>query len=153
MQKFNHTRGARRLAVAAFILFAAAPAALSAQETQDTMKLTPQMREARAALAAGYAALDPAKVKVLFSDSAVVNFGDQTFSGRQAVDGWIAESMNGLSAVRFGAGNFTITEREFTDRNTYRVTLGDGSMQEGTSEAVWRRQADGSWKLVRLTVT
>ena len=153
MQKNHHTRRVLCHAVAALVLVAAAPTTLDAQETQDTMKLSAPMREARAALSAGYVALDPGKVKRLYADSAVVNFQDQTYSGRHAVDGWIVESMQGLSSVRFGAGSFTIGDNEFIERNTYRVTLGDGTQVEGTSEAVWRRQPDGSWKVVRLSVT
>jgi ketosteroid isomerase-like protein len=153
MQKATQTRVAPRLVVAAFVLLAAAPAVLGAQETQDTMKLSAQMRAARNALSAGYASLDPTKVKLLFTDSAVVLFQDEMHSGKQAVDAWVAESMTGLSAVRFGTGSFTISDAEVVERNTYVVTLSDGTTAEGTSEAVWRRQRDGSWKVVRLTVT
>ena len=153
MQKVNHTRATLRLVAALFLLLCAAPAALRAQETQDTMKLAAPLRAARAALTAAYISLEPARANIHFADDAVVIFQDQTYRGRAAVDGWIVDSMTGVSAVRFGTPRFTIADAEVTDYNTYSVTLGDGSLAEGTSEMVWRRQADGSWKVVRLLVT
>ena len=153
MRKVHPTRAALRLVAALLLLLVAPPAVLRAQETQDTMQLSPKLRAARAELNAGYMALDPTRVKPLFADSAVVHFQDQMHSGRQAVDAWIVDSMKGLSAVRFGTATFTIRDAEVIDRNTYTVTLDDGSQAEGTSEAVWRRQADGSWKVVHLLVT
>jgi ketosteroid isomerase-like protein len=152
MQRSNHTRAGLRLAAALCLLLFVAPATLSGQETQDTMKLAVPLRAARAALSSGYVALDPARVRPLFSDSAVVMFQDQTYRGRAAVDGWIAESLSGVTSVRFGPSSFTIGDAEIIDRGSYSVTLNDGSQVEGSSESVWRRQADGSWKVVRLLV-
>lgn len=153
MQNANRTRAALWLVPALLLVLCAGPAELVAQETQDTMKLAAPLRAARAALSGGYAALDPGRVSVLFADSAVVQFRDQMYSGKQAVDGWIADSMMGLTQVRFGTSSFTISETEVVDWNTYMVTLGDGTQVEGTSEATWRKQADGSWKVIRLVVT
>ena len=151
MQKLNHTRAVLRLGAVLFLLVT--PAGLEAQETQDTMKLAVPLRAARATLQAGYTAFDPAKVNVLFADDAVVMFQGETHSGRAAVDTWIENSMQGLSAIKFGTATFTVADTEVVDRNTYTVTLGDGTQQDGSSELTWRRQADGSWKIARLIVS
>lgn len=153
MHKLNHTRAAVRLATVLFLLFLVMPPALEAQETQDTMKLAAPLRAARAAFSGGYMAFDASKVTPLFTADAVVVFQNDSFSGKEAVDAWVANSMQGLSAIRFGTASFTVSDAEVVDRNTYVVTLGDGTTAEGTSELVWRRQADGSWKVARLTAT
>lgn len=129
------------------------PTAATAQETQDTMKLAAPLRTARAALSAAYTALNGQEASRSFSDSAVVDFQGQVFTGRPAVQEWLSGALQGLSSIRFGTPSFTVAETEVTERTGYTVVTTDGTEQGGSTEATWRRQADGSWKIVRLTVS
>jgi ketosteroid isomerase-like protein len=129
------------------------PGAIAAQETEDTTKLAPALRTARNALTAAWMARDAQAVSRFFADSAAVSTPDQTLNGKAAIDGWLAETTQALSAVRFGTSRFVISESEVTERSTYTVVLGDGTEQSGSAENIWRRQADGSWKVTRLTVS
>jgi ketosteroid isomerase-like protein len=131
----------------------AAPAVAIAQETQDTMKLAAPLRTARAGMNSAYTALDAQAAARFFSDSAVVNFQGEVITGRTAVQSWLTNSLQGLSALRFGPSSFTVSETEVIERASYTVTTSDGGEQSGSSESTWRRQPDGSWKVVRLTVT
>ena len=149
----NRGRRLDTLVVLVALAAMAAPSSARAQETQDTMKLAAPLRTARAALTAAYVALDARAAGRHFSDSAVVNFQGQVLSGRAAVDGWLTNSLQGISSIRFGASTFTVAETEVTERSTYTVVVSDGASQEGTTEATWKRQPDGSWKVIRLTAT
>ena len=131
----------------------AAPSAASAQETQDTMKLASPLRTARAEMTAAYVALNAQGAARHFSDSAVVDFQGQLISGKPGVIEWLTGSLQGLSSIRFGSASFTVTETQVIERASYTVTIPDGTEQGGSTEATWRKQADGSWKVVRLTVS
>jgi hypothetical protein len=143
----------RWFAPALFLMTLVLPGAVQAQETtQDTMKLAAPLRTARAALSAGWSSMDAGKVTVAFSDSAVVEFGDQVMRGKQAVSAWVTEVLGGLSSLRMGSPSFTMAPALVTENNTYVVVTSDGSEQPGTVTTVWRRQADNAWKVVRMTV-
>src|SRR5687768_14659524 len=97
----------------------AAPAIAPPQYTTDTTKLVAPFRAARAAINAAYIALDTRAVGRHFSDSAAVDFQGQVFSGRAAVDAWLANSLQGVSALRFGPSTFMISENEVMDHSSY----------------------------------
>jgi ketosteroid isomerase-like protein len=144
------------LAVLALLLvLPAAPAAAqtpAAQETQDSMSLPEALRTARTALSAAYAKMDGAAVVAHFAEGGAVDFGGQVISGKQAVGGWFTEMFSTLAGLTSGAPTFFVTDGEIKERSDYTVHLPDGSQQGGSSETVWKKQADGSWKVARLIV-
>jgi ketosteroid isomerase-like protein len=130
-----------------------APAALAAQETQDTTRVPAGLRTARAAFQAAYRGLDPMAAADLFTDSAVVDFQGQIFSGKVAiVESFLPTSIQGLSSVRFGPSSYRIAEGEIVENGSYFVVPEGASEQAGGYRTTWRRQADGSWKVARLEV-
>src|SRR5688572_4903804 len=111
----HHPRASRVSAARSLLLFVAlvaAPAAIHAQETQDTMRLRAPLRTARAAMTAAYGALDARRAAGFFTDSAVVEFQGQVITGRPAVDGWLSESLQGIGGIRFGSASFTVSESQ-----------------------------------------
>jgi ketosteroid isomerase-like protein len=136
-----------------FLALLAAPGAMSAQETQDTMRLPAALRTARAGLTGAYTALNASAASQFYADSATVNFQGQVFTGRSAIEAWLVDALQGLSAIRFAAPTFVVSENEVSERGGYTVALPDGTEQPGSAETVWRRQSDGSWKVMRLTVS
>jgi ketosteroid isomerase-like protein len=145
----QHTRTVLTFSSLVLLMGFARPAA--AQETQDTTQLPESLRTERATLSAAYSALDAVAVAGHFTDDGMVDFQGQSIAGRQAVGGWFAEMFGGMQAVRSGPSTFAIGEDEITERATYVVSMPDGD-QSGSSETIWRRQEDGSWKVARLIV-
>lgn len=142
-----------RTAVAcAFILLAALPFAAAAQESQDTASLPEALRSVRTALAQAYGKLDGTASTAHFTDDAVVEFQGQVLSGKPAVGGWFAQMFSSLSAVRIGSSTFVVGDGEVTERASYTVVMQSGEEGQGQSEMLWKRQADGSWKVARLIV-
>ena len=141
-----------RYAPVLLLLLLAMPLKLNAQETQDTTKLEARLRAARAEISAAYSALDAARTVGHYADSAVVEFQGEVFNGKPAIQAWLTDALAGLSALRFGPANFTIAPTEVVERTAYTVVLPDGTQQQGSSTATWRKQRDGSWKVVRLVV-
>jgi ketosteroid isomerase-like protein len=139
----------------ALLALQAVPAAAqtpAAQETQDTMSLPDGLRTARTALSAAYAKMDGLAVVAHFAEGGAVDFGGQVISGKQAVGGWFTEMFSTLAGLTSGAPTFVVTDGEVKERSGYTVHLPDGSQQGGSSETVWKKQADGSWKVARLIV-
>jgi ketosteroid isomerase-like protein len=137
----------------AALVLVVSPAAVAAQETQDTTRLPTQLRSARGAFQSAYLALDPSAAGSLFTDSAVVDFQGQIFSGRVAiVETFLPQSTQGLAALRFGTSSFTISEGQIVENGNYFVVPEGGSEQAGSYRTTWRRQQDGGWKVARLEV-
>lgn len=149
-------RTAARLRGAAGAMLALAllaPAAASAQETQDTTRLPAAVRTARATFQAAYRGLDPVAAAGTFADSAVVDFQGQLFSGRVAiVESFLPTSVQGLASIRFGPSSFTITDREVVENGSYFIVPEGGPEQGGSFRTTWRRMGDGAWKIVKLDV-
>lgn len=145
-------RNALRFSALLCLLTLALPAAVSAQETQDTMKLVPQLRTVRNALSASYAKLAGADVAAHYADDIVVLFGESEFRGKQQATGWITQQLGALSGLKVAAPTFTVKADEVTERSTYTVNMPDGTSQQGTVETVWKKQANGAWKISRMTV-
>jgi ketosteroid isomerase-like protein len=152
MRDKNRNRAFSTFVFALVLSLIAIPTAASAQETQDTTKLAAPLRTARAELTAAYVGLNPQAAARFFSDSAVVDFQGQVITGKPGVTEWLVGSLQGLSSLRFGSASFTVSETQVVERASYTVTTTDGTEQAGSSEATWRKQADGSWKVVRLVV-
>jgi ketosteroid isomerase-like protein len=130
-----------------------APVAAGAQETQDTTRLPAGLRTARAAFQGAYQGLDPAAAGDTFTDSAVVDFQGQLYTGKVAiVETFLPTSIQGLSSVRFGASTFTVSQDQVVENGTYFVVPEGAPEQAGAFRTTWRRQADGSWKISRLEV-
>jgi ketosteroid isomerase-like protein len=125
----------------------------SGQETQDAAQLPEGLRAARASLDSAFAKLDAGAAAALFTASGSVEFQGQTFAGRDAVGGWFAEAFAGLSGLKSGTSTFVVADGEVTERASYVVSISDGTEQQGTSETLWKRQEDGTWRVVRLVVT
>lgn len=73
-------------------------------------------------------------------------------TGRTAVAGWLADALAGVSALKFAVPTFIIADDQVTERADYTVLTPEGE-QGGTSETIWHKQPDGSWKVTRLIVT
>jgi ketosteroid isomerase-like protein len=69
------------------------------------------------------------------------------------MEGWVIALLRELSAVRFGASSFTVSDAQVTERTRFTAVFTDGTEQSGNSEAVWRRGSDGNWKVIRLSVS
>jgi ketosteroid isomerase-like protein len=135
----------------ALLLLIALPFAAAAQETQDTASLPESLRPIRTALGAAYARLDGATAATFFADDAAIEFDGQVLSGKQAVTGWFMQMFSQLEGLRPGTTTFRIAEDQVTERGSH-VVIVQGQEQAGSSETVWKRQADGSWKVARLIV-
>lgn len=146
---FRHIR--TPFAFASILLLAALAAPAAAQVTQDTTNLPESMRTARATMSAAFSALDGTAAAAVFAEDGAVDFQGQLITGQQAVGGWFAEVFSGMSALRSGSSTFVIAENEITERGSYVAVMPDGE-QAGSSETIWRRQEDGSWKVARLVV-
>ena len=145
-------RNALRFSALLFLLTLALPAAVSAQETQDTMKLVPQLRTVRNAMSAGYAKLAGADVAAHYADDIVVQFGPDEFRGKEQATAWITQQLGALSGLKVAAPSFTVKADEVIERSTYTVNLPDGTAQNGSVETVWKKQTNGAWKVARMTV-
>jgi ketosteroid isomerase-like protein len=142
-----------RLAPLCFLLLFAAPLTARAQVT-DSTKLPAALRSARDSLNKALTSLDAPASSRFFADTALLNFGGEIVRGRAGVDAWLAGQFQGISAVRFQSAGFNITDTQVTERAGYTVTIRDGGgEQSGTNESIWAKQKDGSWKVVRLTIT
>jgi hypothetical protein len=128
------------------------PAALAAQETQDTMRVPAELRTARVALNKAFTSADPTAAAPFFADSSSVDFRGEVYNGHAAVTGWLQQALQGISSLRFSAPTFVVSPTEITERLSYTVGTPEGD-QTGQSEAVWRKQRNGSWKVVRMRVT
>ena len=147
----NPLRSVRLAAL--FALFAVAvPATVRAQETTDTAKLAAPLRSARAAFNKGLSSGDGAGASAIFSDSVVVDFQGQVFTGKDAATGWLTEALQGVSALKFAPPTFTVADAEVTERASYTVSTPNGD-QSGTTETVWRKEKGGTWKVWRLRVS
>lgn len=135
-----------------FAVGALTPAAVFAQETQDTMQLTSELRTTRSALTDAYGRLAIDDIAAHYADDIFVQFGTDEFRGKEAASAWISQALQGLAALRFGRSSFTIKPDEVTERNSYTVVLPDGNEQTGTVETVWKKQAPGGWKISRMLV-
>lgn len=144
-------RNALRFSALLFLLALVAPAALAAQETQDTAKLAPQLRAARNAMSAAYAKLAGSEVATHYADDIVVQFGPEEFRGKEQATAWITQQLGGLSGLRVEPPTFTVAADQVTERSAYTVSLPDGSSSSGTVETVWKRQGN-TWKVSRMTV-
>jgi len=145
-------RNALRFSALLFLLAWALPAAVSAQETQDTMKLVPQLRSARNAMSAGYAKMAGADVATHYADDIVVQFGPDEFRGKEQATAWITQQLGALSGLKVDPPTFTVKPDEVAERSSYTVSLPDGTSQTGSVETVWKKQASGAWKVARMTV-
>jgi hypothetical protein len=128
------------------------PAAVAAQETQDTTKLPGEMRSARARLNSAFTSADAAAAAPFFTDSASVEFRGEYYNGHAAVTGWLQQALQGISSLRFSPATFVVAASEITERFSYTVGTPEGD-QTGQSETVWRKQTNGSWKVVRMRIT
>ena len=128
------------------------PAALAAQETQDTMRVPAELRTARATLNKAFTSADPSGAATFFTDSSSVEFRGEVYNGHAAVTGWLQQALAGISSLRFSAPTFVVSAAEITERLTYTVGTPEGD-QTGQSESVWRKQRDGKWKVVRMRIT
>lgn len=154
MMKPTHPAVGRRLPFLALALLLAAPAAASAQATQDTTKVPAAMRTARASFLTAISGFDAAGAGRAFADSAVVNMQGELISGKPAIaQGWLPQMFQTLASIRFGASSYTIDDGEILETGTHYVVPSEGGgEQPGTHYATWRRMPDGSWKIVRLEV-
>jgi ketosteroid isomerase-like protein len=146
-------RNALRFSALLFLLTWALPAAVSAQETQDTTKLARELRAARNAMSAGYAKMAGADVAAHYADDIVVMFGPEEIRGKEMATAWITQQLTALSGLRVDTPTFTVKADEVSERSGYTVSLPDGSSQTGTVETVWKKQTNGAWKVSRMTVT
>jgi ketosteroid isomerase-like protein len=115
------------------------------------MQLAESLRSARASMSAAFAKLDATAAAGHFADDGAVDFQGQTVAGKAAVGGWFAEVFSGLSSLRSGTATFLIADGQVTERASYVVGTPDGD-QQGSTETVWKRQDDGSWKVTRMIV-
>lgn len=146
-------RPARTLhAVASLLLLVGLAAPAAAQETQDSTSLPESLGAARASLTTALGKLDHAAAAAHFTDDGTVEFGADAVKGRAAVEGWFAEALSGVSALRFSPATFVITADQVTERANYVVEGMEGD-QGGMAETIWTRQEDGSWKVTRLIVS
>jgi len=145
---------AARPALLLFALALAAPSAVGAQETTDTMRLPAEMRSARAALNTAITSFDANAAGAVFADSAVVNFGGEIISGKPAIaQGWLPQMFQTVASIRFGASSYVINDSEIVETgNHYVVPAEGGGEQPGTHITRWRRMPDGAWKVIGLDV-
>ncbi len=148
-------RPARMLAALALLLVAGT-ARVQAQEVTDTTKLPAAMRSARAGLNKALEAKDGVAAGAFFADSVVVDFQGDLYTGRRtAVDTWLVPTLSSVSSLRFSAGTFMMENGDIIERAVHHVVPADGSgdTQEGTHIVRWKHMPDGSWKVIRLTVS
>jgi hypothetical protein len=131
------------------LLLLAAPVAVQAQDTQDTMKVAAALRAERAGLNKALTALNAKGSVPFFAETAIVDFQGQTFTGRAEIEGWLTQAFSGLSSLKFGAASFKISDAEVIETVQYTVGTPEGE-QPGTTETTWRRGADNKWQVVRM---
>lgn len=131
-------------------LLAAAVVSLSGQSERQASaaRLTDEVRSAERAFARTMADRDHAAFVSFLSDEAIFVGPQATFRGRQAVaDGW----------KRFYEGpqaQFSWEPERVEVLDSGTLALSSGPVRDpqgkrvGTFNSVWRREADGSWKIV-----
>jgi ketosteroid isomerase-like protein len=114
----------------------------------DVAALASQVREAERAFAKSMADRNHAAFVSFLSDEAVFMGGGQTLRGRQAVgDGW--KPFYDGAQPPFSWEPETV---EVLDSGTLALSIGPVRDRQGgrigTFNSVWRRERDGSWKIV-----
>lgn len=128
-----------------------APAA--AEQAEPT---PPAELEARGeAFTAAWNQDDPAVIAEFFTEDAMVAADTATFNGRQEIlEGWLQPGITAVSTLRVQDQQWEAVGGDYrsTGRFTYDYTSpdGDGSMT-GTYETIWTRDADGQWRVSRMT--
>src|SRR5262245_45785121 len=152
MPHLRRGRAFARLAPLCFLLLFANPLTARAQVT-DATKLPAPLRSARDSMNKALIALDAGAAARFFADSASADVGGEVFRGQAGVSAWLSGQFQGLSAVRLQNSSFAITDNQVTERGGYTVTLRDGSGdQSGSTETIWAKQSNGSWRVIRFTV-
>jgi ketosteroid isomerase-like protein len=100
---------------------------------------------------------DPAVIAEFFTENAAVTADTATFNGRQEVlEGWLEPGIAAESTLAVQDQQWEAIGQDFraTGRFTYSYTSpeGDGSVT-GTYETTWTRDADGQWRVSRMTST
>lgn len=100
---------------------------------------------------------DPAAAANHFTEDAVVQAGDSTYTGRTAIQQrWLASNLPVISDLQATPESFTRqgNDIEESGRYTLRVTPPQGTPETGGGryDHTWTRAADGSWKIRSATV-
>ena len=105
---------------------------------------------------AGMIANDPAAASVNYADDVVVMMpGMAAMRGRTAVQEGFKGMMNSMSikAAKFNTEDVMVAGDMAVETGTYTMTMqpakGKAMDDKGKYMTVWKKQADGSWKIVR----
>lgn len=140
-------------AVASLLLVIVLAAPTAAQETTpDSTRLPESLNAARASMSGALGRLDNAGAAAHFTDDGSVDSRGQAVTGRAAIAAWFADALAGVTALRFGTATFIIADDQVTERAPYRLLTAEGE-QAGNTQTIWKRQADGSWKVIRFIVS
>jgi len=127
----------------------------AAQADAERSARTEELREAELAFAASVAADDAEKFASLIAEDAVFVSGATAIRGRAAVvESWKGFFGPDRALIEWhpelvelaGDGSLGLTRGPWTLRG--KDAAGNEIVQSGTFNSVWRRLADGSWRIV-----
>jgi ketosteroid isomerase-like protein len=137
----------RHHALARAVVLAAAVLGARAADGQTRETLAAEVREAETAFAATMASRDRAAFAGYVADDAIF-FGDAVLRGRSAVvDGWAMYFVGARAPFSWAPQTVEVLESGTLALTSGPVRNPDGR-QIGTFNSIWRRDADGRWRVV-----
>jgi uncharacterized protein (TIGR02246 family) len=134
----------------------ASTAAMSAPPAADPAQVRSTIEAANEKAVAGMIANDAAAASVNYADDAVVMMpGMAAMRGRAAAQEGFKGMMTAMSikAVKFTTEDVMVAGDMAVETGTYTMTMqpakGKAMDDKGKYISVWKKQADGSWKIVR----
>lgn len=128
----------------------APPAA--AVETPAAEQAPAELTQAADAYVAAWNGTDPAAVVAFFTEDATAVLGDSTYTGREQIaEKWINGSVAVVKDLSISNMTTTRSGEDWIAAGDYShaATMeGSTAPETGRFESTWRRQADGSWKIV-----
>ena len=119
-----------------------------AMSAEEQTKLEAEVRAAETAFAKSMADRDPQAFAKWVADDAVFFGRDKVTRGKQAVvDSW-AGLFEGPNAPFSWSSEAAVVLESGTLALSYGPVLGADGKRFGTFNSVWRREKDGSWKVI-----
>jgi uncharacterized protein (TIGR02246 family) len=134
----------------------ASTAAMSAPAAEDPAMVRSTIDAANAKAVAGMMANDATAASVNYADDAVMMMnGMPAMRGKPAIEAGMKGMMESMSitAAKFTTDEVMVAGDMAIETGTYTMTMqpkgGKAMDDKGKYMTIWKKQADGSWKIVR----